>query len=185
MEGLRRDPRPPFWNLNLPREQWTDECPVFLKGLPKKDMDVLALTDDEFRENKLVLSWPQVKEIIETGKITRFKRLPSHLRRYKAFRFELNGTYGGVMPFILETKLHWTLPLTPKGVPFEFAEDYKILYNDWPYEVGRDIVHLVVWTKFPLEEDPATTLLTEQGRAQAEKFVTRTFRSRLPDGHVC
>ena len=33
----------------------------------------------------------------------------------------------------------------------------RILYNDWPYGLVDGIVHLVVWTKFDLEDDPANS----------------------------
>lgn len=36
-------------------------------------------------------------------------------------------------------------------------------------------MHLVVWTKFDLEDDPATDDLTPKARAEIEQFVDRTF----------
>ncbi|ODH12684.1 hypothetical protein ACO22_08019 [Paracoccidioides brasiliensis] len=59
-------------------------------------------------------------------------------------------------------------------------DDFKILYNDWPYGVEEDIVHLVVWTKFELEDDPATDDLTPRMRREIDVFVERTFRSKMP-----
>lgn len=176
--------RPRYWQVNMPVDEWTEECPDFLKGLPKKDVDILSMTDTEFLENGLTMDWAEVKDIVKNGRLERFRRLPSHLRRYKAFRYGLRESYGGVMPFILQTRLRWTQPVTPRGAPFQFAEDFKILFNDWPYGTSSDIVHLVVWTKFTLEEDPQTTVLTERGRTQVEEFVTREFRTKLPEGHV-
>ncbi|WEW58987.1 hypothetical protein PRK78_004455 [Emydomyces testavorans] len=63
-------------------------------------------------------------------------------------------------------------------------DDYKILYNDWPYAVETDIVHLVVWTKFELEDDPATDDLTPQARKEVDNFVGRMFRSKMPGQQV-
>ena len=40
------------------------------------------------------------------------------------------------------------------------VDDIKIIYNDWPYGIDESIVHLCVWTKFPLdvdEQDPVRT----------------------------
>ncbi len=45
-------------------------------------------------------------------------------------------------------------------------DDIKIIYNDWPYGIDKSIVHLCVWTKFPLDVD--------------EKDPVRKFRSQLP-----
>ena len=64
------------------------------------------------------------------------------------------------------------------------TDDYKILYNDWPYGVETDIVHLVVWTKFELEDDPATDDLTSRARKEIDDFVGRTFRSQVPAEQV-
>ena len=64
------------------------------------------------------------------------------------------------------------------------TEDIKILFNDWPYGVDDKIVHLVVWTKFDLEEDPATSDLTIKARKEINDFVNKTFRSRVEPENV-
>jgi len=56
----------------------------------------------------------------------------------------------------------------------------KILYNDWPYGIDDKIVHLVVWTKFELEDDAVTGLSTPESRQQIDAFVQKTFGARLP-----
>jgi hypothetical protein len=65
------------------------------------------------------------------------------------------------------------------------TDDIRILYNDWPYGVDTDIIHLVVWTKFELEDDPATGDLTPHARKAIERYVLRTFCSRVPADQVC
>jgi hypothetical protein len=60
----------------------------------------------------------------------------------------------------------------------------RILYNDWPYGVEEGIVHLVVWTKFALEDDPATGDLTPRARQEIDDYVTKVFRSRMPADEV-
>lgn len=60
------------------------------------------------------------------------------------------------------------------------TDDLKVLYNDWPYGVEEDIIHLVVWTKFELEDDPSTDDLTPQARKEIDDWVEETFRSRMP-----
>lgn len=64
------------------------------------------------------------------------------------------------------------------------SDDIKILYNDWPYGVDVKIVHLVVWTKFDLEDDPATDDLTPEARKEIDDFVDRTFRSKVHPQNV-
>ena len=64
------------------------------------------------------------------------------------------------------------------------ADDIKILYNDWPYGIDEGIVHLVVWTKFVLEDDPETDDLTPEMRKDIDEYVDRTFGSRMPPDKV-
>lgn len=59
------------------------------------------------------------------------------------------------------------------------------MYNDWPYGVEHGIIHLVVWTKFVLEDDPATDDLTPQARKEIDDYVNKTFCSRVPSEQVC
>lgn len=62
--------------------------------------------------------------------------------------------------------------------------DSKILYNDWPYGIDKRIVHLVVWTKFPFEEDSETGDLTLRSRKEIDEYVTQVFCSKMPAEHV-
>ena len=64
------------------------------------------------------------------------------------------------------------------------ADDIKILYNDWPYGIDPKIVHLVVWTKFELEEDPVTGDSTPEMRKLIDEYVMKTFRAKLGDEKV-
>ena len=72
---------------------------------------------------------------------------------------------------------------TPSGdAPFTNSKDYRILFNDWPYAIEPDVSHLVVWTKFLLEDDPTTDDLTDQSRKMLEKFVGETFCDETENG---
>lgn len=64
-------------------------------------------------------------------------------------------------------------------------DDFKILYNDWPYGVDTDIIHLIIWTKFQLEEDPATGDLTEDMREKIEGYIQRSLCGRISRENVC
>jgi hypothetical protein len=77
--------------------------------------------------------------------------------------------------------------MTPSGDrPFANPDDYKILYNDWPYGVQEDVAHLVVWTKFMLEEDAAADDLSLNARATIETFVQHIFCGQpgVPRGNL-
>jgi hypothetical protein len=60
-------------------------------------------------------------------------------------------------------------------------EDIKILYNDWPYGIDPSIVHLVVWTKFELDDDPVTGLCTEESKQEIEAYVQKTFAPKVKE----
>jgi hypothetical protein len=61
------------------------------------------------------------------------------------------------------------------------TEDIKILYNDWPYGINPDIVHLVVWTKFELDDDPVTGLSTKESQEEIEAYVQKTFAPKVKE----
>lgn len=37
----------PFWKVNVPQEQWTDECPDFLRACSEKDKGIIGMRDEE------------------------------------------------------------------------------------------------------------------------------------------
>lgn len=171
----------PYWQVNVPEGERTDECPEALRGLSAKDQGILSTPDDQYH----VLSWDEVRRIIADNALDRFQRVPSALRRYLEYNWALRRDHGSVMNFVLAQRLQWKAPTRPRGMmPFECADDVKILWNDWPYGIDPRIVHLVVWTKFDLAEDPVTTDLTDAARKEIEDYVNATFGSRLPRDRV-
>ncbi len=115
------------------------------------------------------------KQQIGVNRIDMFQRTPGDLKRYVQYVHYLKKRFGSVLHFIQHERLQWS-SLQPSGqAPFENPTDYKILYNDWPYGIDLDIVHLVVWTKFELEDDVNTNDLSQESRAMIEEFVQTTF----------
>ena len=88
------------------------------------------------------------------------------------------------MDFIINQRLQWP-NLTPTGPPFSTADDMKVLYNDWPYGIDSRIVHLVVWVKFEIKDDPDTGFLTPEANDQIQRYVDETFSSQMNPEHVC
>ncbi|CAI6337831.1 unnamed protein product [Periconia digitata] len=164
----------PFWMVNVPRDQWTDECPEFLSDCGDKDRRIIGTPDSDYR----TLTWDEVRDLIRINRVDQFHRKPSELRRYRQFTHRLVKEYGSIMNFIVNERLKWTT-MTPVGEPFECGEDLTILYNDWPYGIDARIKHLVIWTKFELEDDPETGLSTAESHRQIDEFVQRTFGSKL------
>ncbi|KHO00016.1 uncharacterized protein MAM_01939 [Metarhizium album ARSEF 1941] len=170
----------PFWQVNCPRHELTPECPPFLAGLSEKDRRIVGTPDSAFR----LLAWDEICSIIRENRLEAFQRIPSELRRYKAFAFKLAKQHGSIASFVLQERLRWQAPIHPRGSPFQYAEDVKILCNDWPYGLDKRVVHLVVWTKFELEINPTCGDLTDKARGEIDAFVSRTFRTRVPAENV-
>ncbi|KAH0543544.1 hypothetical protein FGG08_002105 [Glutinoglossum americanum] len=172
----------PFWLVNIPTDEWPTECPDYLVNTNAKDREILSTRDEDFQRH----TWQEVRTIIkaETNRIDLLRRAPIDLRRYLEYMAKLVRDYGSVMNFVLKERLQWT-DLTPRGeAPFSDAADIKILYNDWPYGVDGKIVHLVVWTKFDLEDDPSTDDLTLKARKEINDFVNKTFCARADPENV-
>lgn len=170
----------PYWQVNVPENERTEECPEFLRNLSVKDVGIISTPDTEYHAS----TWQEVQQIVRDNRLGLFQRLPSDLRRYLGYTWKLKQDYGSIMNFILTQRLHWEMPLVPKGDPFETEEDIKVLRNDWPYGIDKRIVHLVVWTKFELEEDPITGDLTDKARAEIEAFAQHKFGSGLSRDQV-
>lgn len=164
----------PYWQVNIPSEDRQEKCPEFLRDISDKDMRIIGTPDDEYR----VQTWPQVVDIIRTGRLADFQRWPSELRRYRQYTWDLKRAHGSVMNFMLRERLGWSEPAVPQGSKlFECQEDFKILMNDWPYGLDKRIVHLVVWTKFDLPDDRET-------EAEIQAFVNKTFSASVSQDKV-
>jgi len=160
-----------YWNTNLPESRWTEECPDFLLGQSQKIIGILSSREDEYK----YLTWPESKALVNANRIDIFQRSPLELRRYLQYMFKLKQRYGSVLSFVQQERLHWK-SISPSADPlFTNTDDYTILYNDWPYGIDRGITHLVVWTKFLLDDDPETGFLTTEHHNLIEDFVQGTF----------
>ena len=170
----------PYWQVNIPPNDRERDCPLFLQNLKPKERAIIGTPDSEYH----ILTWDEVRQVIAINALGAFQRIPSDLRRYLAYNHYLKEEHGSVMNFVLRERLAWAEPIVPDGKPFEKESDIKILWNDWPYGIDAKIVHLVVWTKFDLEDDPKTDDLTDEARALIEEFVRRTFRDVVGDENV-
>ena len=104
------------------------------------------------------------------------------LRRYLKYCYELKKEYGSVLAFVQEKRLFWKSVTASGETPFTNPNDYKILFNDWPYAIEPDVSHLVVWTKFLIEDDPTTDDLSDKSREMLEDFVLKTFCDEAKGG---
>ncbi|CZS91511.1 uncharacterized protein RAG0_02113 [Rhynchosporium agropyri] len=170
----------PYWLLNVSEPEREATCPPYLLNLFPKELSIISTLDSAYH----ILTWSEVRQVIADNALDIFQRKPSDLRRYLQYNHYLKQEYGSVMKFVLQERLLWTEPIVPEGKPFEKSEDVRILWNDWPYGVDDKIVHLVVWTKFELKEDPTTEDLTDEVRIGIERFVGRTFAEEVGKENV-
>lgn len=173
--GSNPDPQPlPFWQVNIQSDEREEECPEPLQNLSAKDMGIIGTRDEDY----CVQSWEQVVDIVRSGRLQDFGRWPSELRMYREFVWKVKQDRGSVMEYMLTERLHWEQPIVSRSRrPFEHEDDFRILFNDWPYGIDNRIVHLVVWTKFDLEDDAET-------ETKIERFIQRTFSSEVPEDKV-
>ncbi|CAN8099246.1 unnamed protein product [Discula destructiva] len=164
--GSNPDPTPlPFWQVNISPEDREDDCPAYLQDLSEKDRAIIGTRNDDYS----VQTWDEVLGIVRSGRLQDFRRWPTDLRRYREFVWRLRREWGGVMEYMLQERLRWEEPVVPRSSrPFECGEDFRILFNDWPYGIDARIVHLVVWTKFELADDKET-------KVEIEGFIEKTF----------
>jgi hypothetical protein len=170
----------PYWQMNLPPNQRPTTCPPYLANCNEKDIGILSTPDSEYH----ILTWPEVRTIIANNRLDLFQRVPSDLRRYLAYNWQIKQEYGSVMQFVLSEKLGWQVPVKAEAPPFKSKNDVQVRWNDWPYGIDEKIVHLVVWTKFDLEDDPETDDLTDRARKEINDYVKETFCKRVKDEHV-
>ncbi|KAK3953192.1 hypothetical protein QBC32DRAFT_122643 [Pseudoneurospora amorphoporcata] len=181
-------------------------CPPFLVKtlLSPKDLVTICTPNHVYKRD----TWSEVVQRVRENKLAEFQRTPADMWRYLEFCWGIKQSYkGGVKEFILRERLKWhdDVPAEEQGGDdddevvvgteeekkkkgfYEGCEergDVKILCNDWPYGIDERIVHLVVWTKFELEDDPATGDLTEKARGEIDEYVKRTFGGRVPGENI-
>ncbi|KAK1782072.1 hypothetical protein QBC45DRAFT_319633 [Copromyces sp. CBS 386.78] len=189
----------PYWQINAPpsspyhpsHPSFSPECrcPPFLVKtlLSPKDLATISTPNHVYKRD----TWPEVVQRVRENKLADFQRTPADMWRYLEFCWGIKQSYkGGVKEFILRERLKWDdgkKKKKKKGF-YEGCEerggDVSILWNDWPYGIDERIVHLVVWTKFELEDDPATGDLTEKARGEIDEYVRRTFGGRVPGENI-
>ncbi|KAI3326640.1 hypothetical protein HD806DRAFT_532276 [Xylariaceae sp. AK1471] len=159
----------PYWQVNVPPDKRTEQCPDFLLDLSDKDLRVLSTRDEDYQR----ISWEQVGQIITQNDLGSFSRVPSDLRRYLEFKYNIENKFGSMLDYVLQKRLQWPSIVPSGDTPFSNTSDYKILWNDWPYGIDKEITHLVVWTKFWM--DAATDDISPYIHAAIESFVVHVF----------
>ncbi|CAG8955476.1 hypothetical protein HYFRA_00010343 [Hymenoscyphus fraxineus] len=175
---LKPEPEPlPYWQTNLPPHLRTPTCPAYLQNLSLKDSSILGTRTEDYH----TLTWSECRSLVQSNHLEAFQRRPLDLRRYLQFIYNLKREWGSVMAFMVRERLGWDGGGVEGGKGeglFGDEREWKILWNDWPYGIDERIVHLVVWTKFELQDDPETGMLKREVRCEIDGFVQRVFTAK-------
>ena len=148
--------------------------------------------------SKFFRAWLQYRilvpyNVVDSNRLDVIRRKPSERVIYKSWCKKIVAVYGSITAYMCAERLHWEpLPSscaeTETGpvfeaedpTPFKNPSDYKILCNDWPYgSFGRNITHLIVWSKSRIPTQPDTGLVTPESRKLIDAFVEAIFINRL------
>ncbi|CCF35029.1 hypothetical protein CH063_01234 [Colletotrichum higginsianum] len=125
-------------------------------------------------------TWDEVKGMIAAGEMGQLRRSPLDLRNYIRWHAEIGKTHGSVLEYVRHERLHWPKHIIARdAVPFAHANDWKIIWNDWPYDLADGMMHLVIWSKSRTAVDPETGLPTDHTAKLIESFLDRTFGETL------
>ncbi|KAI9891716.1 MAG: hypothetical protein M1814_002466 [Vezdaea aestivalis] len=154
-------------------------APFELTAVDKK---VLSTREEDFKPH----TWEDASQLIAKNHLEHFKRRPGDLMAYISWSRNTTYHHGSLTKYVLKKRLRWPQDkdgnpaFTPADpTPFAHEDDYAILRNDWPYAfTSKDITHLIVWLKTPIEikEDGD---ITDESRKLIAEFVNRTFTQRL------
>ncbi|KAI6250482.1 N-acetylglucosamine-induced protein 1 [Erysiphe necator] len=159
-------------NLTSHHGHLVEPPPIYWQNLSEKDQQTLQMPDALFK----AISWMQLREITQTA-VTQglLQRQPSVLRKYLEYSYRIRMRYGSIYNYIITERLKWNNSIVSMGTTFADCRDWAILWNDWPYGIENNIVHLIVWTKFPLNQDSETGELMPEAKDMINQFVDDTF----------
>ena len=63
-----------FWNVNVPEDSWTEQCPEFLVKQGEKNIKILSTRDEDY----INLTWPEVQHVIGENDNPRQPRYTSY-----------------------------------------------------------------------------------------------------------
>lgn len=52
----------PFWLMNIPRNEWPDQCPEFLINSSERDKRIMSVPNDQYQR----ATWEEVREYIRS-----------------------------------------------------------------------------------------------------------------------
>lgn len=145
-------------------------------------------------------TWSEVRGIVKSNKLENFARSKESTERYHRFKQELREKGITIFKYLLTHQLNWynsednggksiteieddsQIVIKLEGTTmFENDQDWKILFNHFPYHFEEDVTHLCIWSKVPIPADPNSPYgdISPQTRRQVDQFLDRIILLRL------
>lgn len=142
------------------------------------------------------IPWNQLQEIVKSNELDFLGRSKEQETIYYAFKHNLKAKQYDLVTNLLIHSLQWVPnDLDPRTDsqeamkliaykderPFADAEDVKIIWNDFPYYYAEPVAHVCVWVKFPMPEDPNSSIgdIDTQMKYTIERYIWGTFCDKL------
>ncbi|CAG8520653.1 11145_t:CDS:2 [Acaulospora morrowiae] len=131
--------------------------------------------EDNKEDSDPVLSWEDVKKIIESGRLELFKRKKADILKYRAWKAEVAKEYDSPDNYIRKVILKWDNDEISTSKYFTYdpsnKSDHLLRLNDFPYtRIDPSITHYVLWSKFPFDPNSSEEI---------ERFSEATFNSDI------
>lgn len=124
-------------------------------------------------------TWDEIKLIVSTNKLELFARSYAQTQSYLDFKKHLKGNNLSIQQYLLDHELHWDpRELEPDHRLFSDENDVKILLNKFPYYFDKNVVHLCIWTKKSIPNDPNSPVgdISPQTKRLIQTYIDKTFK---------
>ncbi|KAJ1908573.1 hypothetical protein GGI09_002158 [Coemansia sp. S100] len=136
-------------------------------------------------------TWDEVRLIVAAERLDLLGRTAEKERIYGEYMDQLRQEYGSVAAYVLQTKL--------ASFMADSSRVYLIIPNDFPYALGADMSHFIVWSKQKLTGGTVPDLFIKQtivaylgeligeGKYEWTWFVNPPHLQSIPDaahGHL-
>ncbi|SCW03591.1 LAFE_0G13850g1_1 [Lachancea fermentati] len=130
-------------------------------------------------------TWDQVQALVQSGELQCLQRTPEMTEKYRRYKAQLEAEGTTIVDVIVERRLEWSRSelseLAARYVTVEqrtnamlsAPELFKLLPNDFAYDLAPGLYHLVVWSKIaiPLYVSHASREQRPHVHDKIERFV--------------
>ncbi|KAI5953375.1 hypothetical protein KGF54_002747 [Candida jiufengensis] len=137
-------------------------------------------------------TWLEIKQIVNQNALELFARNEKQTEQYHIFKQNLKDSNTSINDHILNCELHWkesdirfqefSVPKQysikhPQDLIFFNDSDIKILPNKFPYYFENGIMHLCIWSKLIIPNDPHSEVgdISELTKKIIDRYLEKTF----------